>query len=228
MKQRVAEAKVSQFFGAGFPIRLHMRTDLHLARKMWHMGMGLLVVFIYMAGMSRSTAVLILSSVLGFDLMMEMARLRIPAVNERVMRLWGPFMRSCEANRVSGIPFYLASMVIAIGVFPAPIAVLSILYLALGDPIASLFGILYGHRGARMECGKSVIGTLAGVATCAVVTLVFLLGMQVSGGTLLALTLVGGLAGGMAELLPFELDDNFTIPVISGFALWLSFILLGV
>jgi len=36
--------------------------------------------------------------------------------------------------------------------------------------------------------------------------------------------LLGGFAGAVSELLPLELDDNFTIPVVSGFILWLGFI----
>jgi dolichol kinase len=43
----------------------------------------------------------------------------------------------------------------------------------------------------------------------------------------LILSLVGGIAGGTAELLPLEVDDNFSIPVVSGFVLWLTFIVLG-
>lgn len=215
-------------FPASFPVRLHLRTDLHLARKTWHMVMGLTIALIYLAGMSVGTAVLILGSVLGFDLLMETARLKIPAVNAKIIRAWGPFMRACEVNRMSGIPYYLSASLIAIGVFPKPVAVLSILFLAFGDPIASLFGLLYGHKSPRLASGKSLIGTSAGVITCAIVSFVFLSTLPISGSALAILTAVGGLAGGTAELIPLDMDDNFTIPVISGFVLWLAFILLGI
>src|SRR4051794_11191568 len=109
--KRVVEAKASQLYVAGIPVRLHVRSDLHLARKAWHMAMGLTIAFVYLAGMERTTAILILGSFLGLDLFMETARLRSPSLNDTVMRLWGPFMRNCEINRVSGIPFYLASTI---------------------------------------------------------------------------------------------------------------------
>jgi diacylglycerol kinase (CTP) len=210
-----------------FPVRLHLRSDLHLARKAWHMLMGLVIAYIYLSGMSRTTAVVTLGCILGWDLMMETARLRIPAFNEKIVRIWGPFMRSNEVHRLSGIPYYLSAAILAIGIFPKPIAVLSIIYLACGDPIASLFGILYGDKGKRFANGKSLIGTAAGVATCMLATFIFFKAMNVSDGTTLLLTLIGGLAGGAAELLPLEVDDNFSIPVVSGFVLWLAFILLG-
>ena len=217
-----------QYFGlSAIPIRLHMRTDLHLARKLWHMLMGLAIVSIYLSGMSRSTAVFTLGCVLGLDLLMETVRLRSPAINETILRYWGPLMRTNEIGRVSGIPYYLAAAILAIGIFPKPIAVLSILYLACGDPMASLFGVLYGKRSIKFPNGKSLVGTLAGVVTCGIATYVFLSGFGLSTSSVLILTALGGISGGTAELLPLEVDDNFSIPIVSGFVLWLSFIILG-
>lgn len=226
--KRLAEAKLNTLFASAIPVKLHLRNDLHLARKAWHMIMGCMMVAVYMSGMSRSTGVIILGTILGWDLLMETARLRIPSFNEKIMKIWGPFMRSCEVNRLSGIPYYISAAILAIGIFPQPIAVLSILYLACGDPIASIFGILYGDRSIRLKNGKSLIGTSAGVLTCALVTFFFLKGYHLPDATLFALVGIGGLAGGATELLPLEVDDNFSIPVVSGFVLWLSFILLGV
>jgi dolichol kinase len=215
------------FFPGVLPIRLHLRSDLHLMRKAWHVSMGCLIAFLYMSGVRAPTAVTILGSLLGFAIVMETLRLKMPVLNEKIMRVWGPFMRTSEVNRVSGMPFYISAAMIAIAIFPKPVAILSILYLACGDPIASVFGILYGHKSIRLASGKSLIGTAAGVVTCAVVTFLFTKTMPFSGAALFVLPLVGGLAGGLAELLPVDIDDNFTIPVVSGFVMWLTFILLG-
>jgi dolichol kinase len=207
---------------------LHLRSDLHLARKSWHMFMGCTIAFLFWSGMPVPTAVTVLGSILVWDICMETARLKIPSFNAKILRVWGPFMRTCEVNRLSAIPHYLAATILAIAIFPKPVAILSILYLACGDPIASLFGIVYGHKSFRFASGKSFIGTAAGVITCALVTLLFLQTLPVSYAHIVALTVVGGLAGGLAELVPLDVDDNFTIPVISGFVLWLTFILLGI
>lgn len=218
----------------GWMTTLHVRSDLHLARKAWHMIMGLFIVAVYMGGMSRSLGVLVLGFVLGVNLIVETARLKIPALNEKVIKMWGPLMRTCEMNRYSGTPYYIAAAIIAVGIFPQPIAALSIAFLAVGDPLASLFGILYGDKSVRFSNGKSLIGTAAGVIACAFVALVFLALMNHSGmmnlsqQQILILAAVGGLAGGGAELLPMEVDDNFAIPVVSGFVLWLAFIVMGI
>jgi dolichol kinase len=213
---------------------LHVRSDLHLARKAWHALMGLFMVGVYMAGLTRSQGVLVLGAFLGACLVVETARLRIPAFNEIVMKFWGPLMRSCEVNRYSGTPYYIASSLIAVGIFPKAIAALAIAFLAVGDPIASLFGILYGDKSIRFSNGKSLIGTAAGMFACAVVAFIFLQFMnqtqflELRFEHLLILSVIGGIGGGGAELLPMEVDDNFAIPIVSGFVLWLAFIGMGI
>jgi dolichol kinase len=209
--------------------RIQARTDLHLARKVWHATMGMVIVGIYLfSGMSRITAVTILASVLGLDLFMETLRLRSPRLNQAILKVWGPFIRKCEVNRISGIPFYVGAACLAIAIFPKEIAALSILLLAWGDPIASLFGILYGDRGPRFANGKSLVGTVAGVIACLMVASVFLGAYSFTAFEYLALVAVGGLTGGTAEMLPLEVDDNFSIPMVSGFSLWLAYIVLGI
>jgi len=185
-----------------------------------------------MLGLSRSFSVILLGTVLAFNLMVEMARLRSPSLNAMVIKLWGPLMRSCETHRFSGTPYYIASSIIAIGIFPKPIAVLSIAFLAVGDPLASLFGVMWGDKSVRFSNGKSLIGTAAGVIACAAVGLVFLQIMNSSNwlsltqNEILGVAILGGFAGGGAELLPMEVDDNFAIPVVSGFVLWLCFMVM--
>jgi dolichol kinase len=226
--KRADVVKLPTILGTAIPVRLHLRNDLHLARKSWHMFMGLMIAFIYVSGMDSMTAVMTLSFFLGLDLVLETARLHSPSMNEKILKVMGPLMRTSEVNRVSGVPYYLLATILAVAIFPKPVAVLSILYLACGDPIASLFGVLFGDRSYRFSNGKSLIGTAAGVLTCALVTFVFLRGMPMNEGSVVLLSIIGGLAGGTAELFPLDLDDNFTIPVISGFIVWVAFIAIGI
>jgi dolichol kinase len=215
------------------PGSLALRGDLHLARKLWHLSMGLLIVTIYSSGVQRWPGVVILSSFLGLSLLLEIARLKNPEINSKIMRFWGPIMRQSEATSLSGVPFYLASSALAVAIFPQPIAVLAILFLAVGDPMASVFGILYGNKSIRFRNGKSLIGTLAGVVSCALISHIYLNHLRSTGADLSVnqiwlMTWIGGLAGGAAEMVPLETDDNFAIPVISGMVLWFSFIFLGI
>ncbi|OFZ55643.1 MAG: hypothetical protein A2428_14925 [Bdellovibrionales bacterium RIFOXYC1_FULL_54_43] len=228
-KSRVAFPELDQSLNeVGALPRLHLRSELHIVRKIWHLTMGSLIAFIYLlSGMSSTAGMTIIGSLLAISLIVETARLRIPALNRRVLKIWAPFMRAHECSGPSAVPPYLLSTLIAIAIFPKPVAVLSILYLAYGDPIASLFGILYGDRSIRLPGGKSLIGTAAGTITCILVSFAFLKMLSFPDSSILAISVLGGLAGGTAELMPIDVDDNLSIPVISGFVLWLTFILFG-
>ncbi len=210
--------------------KLPVRSDLHLARKVWHMSMGLLVVLIYaLSGMSQSMGAFLLGIALTFFVVVESIRLMNPSFNEISIKVMKPFMRAKEVNQLSGAPYYLCAAMLSIGIFPKPIAVLSVLYLAFGDPIASLFGILFGDHGPKFANNrKSLIGTAAAVATCMLVTLFYMGSFGLSFALLALISVIGGIAGGFAEVLPLEVDDNFSIPLVSGFILWLAFIILGI
>ena len=208
--------------------RLRLRNDLHLARKFWHCGMGVGMALVYGLGTPKVACVMLLLSGLAFFMVAEYARLMFPRVNAFAIRVMGPIMRKNEVNRVSGTPFYVGSVLLSVAVFPKPIAILSILFLAVGDPISSVFGITWGDLGPRFGNGKSLIGTAAGMGICCLIAFGYLvfLGYSASASTLIALA--GGIAGGGAEMIPLEIDDNFSIPIVSGLALWVAFTFSGV
>lgn len=209
--------------------RFPMRNDLHLARKIWHAVTGSLMAGIYYIGLPKPVSIAVLGLLLATCLFMEVRRLRDPELNETLIRFLGPFMRRSEVTSVSGVPFYLISALLAVAIFPKPIAVVSILLLAWGDPIASIAGITLGDKTYRFKNGKSLAGTLAAVVACFFITYFFMSTLPDLGfHERLILALVGGVSGGTAELFPLEVDDNFAIPMISGFSIWLAFLVLGI
>ena len=208
--------------------RLKLRNDLHLARKIWHCGMGVFMALVYGIGLSKPISVTILLVFFVFATGFEYARLRVPSFNKIAIRVMGPLMRSHEVDKISGTPFYIGSVLLSIIIFPKMIAILSILFLAIGDPISSIFGILWGNLGPRFANGKSLIGTAAGMGICCIITFITMIMNSVSPGAAFLISLAGGLAGGGAEMLPLEIDDNFSIPIVSGLALWVTFLIFGV
>ena len=91
-----------------------------------------------------------------------------------------------------------------------PVAIAVLLFLALGDPVAALVGRrMPGFR----VFGKSPIGTLAFVGISMLVMWVLVTaGVAELQWALLAAAVVAGLV----ELAPIPLDDNLTVPLISG------------
>jgi diacylglycerol kinase (CTP) len=202
---------------------LHQRSDLHLARKIFHMSGGLVFLTPYLVfGFSREYMAALLGTGLAAVMSLEYARARWEWVNALSVKVMGPVMRQSEVNQLTGIPFYLASCLFAYLIFPRHVAVLSILYLAFGDPSSSFFGVLYGR--AKIFPNKSLQGTLGGFLVCLTVTGIYLFSQGFPADKILVLTMLGGFAGCVAELLPLNIDDNFSIPVVSGalmaLALW--------
>ncbi len=210
------------------PWRLKLRNDLHLARKFWHCGMGVSMALIYGLGITKPQAVTILLIAFVIFTGIEYARLNLPGLNNVAIKVMGPIMRKSEVDRISGTPFYVGSVLLSVIIFPKLIAILSILYLAFGDPISSIFGILWGDLGPRFSNGKSLIGTAAGMGICCVITFITMLMNSIPAGPAILIALAGGLAGGGAEMIPLEIDDNFSIPIVSGLALWVTFLIFGV
>jgi dolichol kinase len=93
--------------------------------------------------------------------------------------------------------------------FGRDIAVASLFFLAVGDPVASAVGQRWGRVRIRY---KTLEGSLAFfLFSCA--------GGAILGSTVLSLGLsaiiAGALLAALAELLSFHLDDNLTIPLAS-------------
>lgn len=173
-------------------------------------------------GCSRQMMAAALGTLLAVAMSVEYSRARWEWFNSIAIRVMGPVMRDTEVNQLTGIPFYMASCLFAFLIFPHHVTVLSIMYLAFGDPSSSFFGVLYGKN--KIFPNKSLQGTLGGFIVCAVVTLIYLVTQNIDPGKILVLSLLGGFAGSVAELLPLNIDDNFAIPVVSGalmaLALW--------
>jgi diacylglycerol kinase (CTP) len=131
----------------------------------------------------------------------------------------------------SGTFYYAFGTWISIFLFPKSIAILSILYLAIGDPVASIFGIQFKTESflglkVRLRTGKSLIGTLAASLLCGTLTYYILNYYTfLPSIIILIISVVGGLSAGIAEtIIPIfvPIDDNFIIPIVSGFSLWFT------
>lgn len=198
------------------------RSDLHLARKAFHVSGAVMLLTPYLfLGFTKENMAAVLGTVLALVMGVEYARARWEWVNSAAVWAMGPVMRDTEVNQLTGIPFYMASCLFAYLIFPRHIAVLSILYLAFGDPSSSFFGVLYGRN--KIFPNKSLQGTLGGFFVCAVVSAIYLFWQDFDREKILLLSLLGGFAGSVAELLPLNVDDNFAIPVVSGALMCLAF-----
>jgi dolichol kinase len=142
----------------------------------------------------------------------ELLRLRgrpVPVLSTFTLAMSRPEERS---HLIAKPIFLAAGIIITLVLFPRNIAYASIVIPAIGDPIAAYVGSRFGRRRVG---SRSWEGFVAG--TCAVyVPTVFIISP--------ILGAVGSVVGMLMELTGI-FDDNLTIPLGSGVAMWVAMML---
>jgi dolichol kinase len=159
-------------------------------------------------------AVAVLALMAAVSALVDIERWRGSAAGRLIDEWCGFMLRTHERHggrrvpRLTGATWMLISAVLTFAIFPREVAVAAFTMLIVCDTAAALVGRRFG----RIRFGprrKSVEGSLAffvsGVVVAALVPeLPMLAGIA------------GALAATLAEALPYELDDNFSIPLTAG------------
>ncbi|KYG67118.1 hypothetical protein AZI86_08900 [Bdellovibrio bacteriovorus] len=207
------------------PVDLKKRSDIHYARKIWHMSavFTMFLGYIFMPP-ALSMTVLVVAWVLfvPFDFL----RHKYPALNDWAIHAFKPIMRQSEIKKLAGTTYLLTGVLIVDVIFPRPVVALTLLFLAFADPIASYFGILYGKD--KIFGHKSMQGFMAAFFVCTGLTFLFLLYHNYLIDRIVIVSLFAGLVGAFAELIPIgKLDDNLTLPLMSATGLTILFYFFG-
>ena len=201
---------------------LYAEHDIHLPRRFWHIGTGILGFTLYRAlGIPPQTMGAALFLLSGIIFVGEFFRLRYPALNSQVVRTLGVFMRDTEWSTYSGLPFYSLGCALSLLLFEENIAHLSLFFLIFIDPIAGCFGVMFGKN--KIAFGKSLEGFLAGLMVGFVTAWMYCL-VALGGpldGRVFIFSFCAGCIGACAELFSFAFDDNLTLPLFSGVGLTL-------
>ncbi len=210
-----------QNYDSSFEKVLHKRSDLHILRKVWHIATGSTGLYLFLKT-SQDTQlwafIALAIALMGF--VGDIARSRFPAMNKMVLTVMGPLMRRSERDGMSGLPFYALGVSLALFFYKRDIAILSIMFLVFSDPLSSFFGVLYGKD--KIMPNKSLQGAVAGFFTCYLITLFYAMNTSAVGTHLLIFSVAAGVIGALSELVSaFNIDDNLTIPVLSGLGMTL-------
>ena len=178
-------------------------------RRLFHIGAGsiLPVVGIFVPWM----AIVIGSGLVTLtSLSLDLARFRTPYLNRLFLRWLAPFLKSDEAFKITGATYLLIATFLCFLVLRQEIAVMALLFLALGDPVAGLVG---GRTPGPRIFGKSPGGTAAFIlVSLAVVAVLTASGVIQYHWALVA----GAVLAALVEVAPIPVDDNLTIPLVSG------------
>lgn len=141
--------------------------------------------------------------------------IRLPVVSKIIETTERPDV--IENTPGKGAMMFLIGALLSLLIFSnVKIACASILILALGDGVSTIVGVKVGRHKIFYNRAKSWEGTLAGFAL-ALAGALALVPYQIA--------LAGSLAGMFIESLPLKIDDNFSMPLFSAFAMSMAFYL---
>lgn len=206
-------------------LELKKRSDIHWARKLWHMS-SVFAMFIAYTYLPEVVSFIILAVAIVICLPIDFLRLRYAAFNDWIVHALKPIMRTSEIHKIAGTTFLLSGVGIVVLLFPRPIVSLTLLFLAFADPLASFIGIKYGKD--KIFGHKSIQGFMAAFVVCTICTMIFLSTHNMPLDRIIVVSLLAGLIGALSELIPIgKLDDNFTLPLMSSMGLYILFSLFG-
>ena len=161
-----------------------------------------------MAAVNRPFTVLFLMfGTLGYTFMeyLRLSGVKVPVISS----LTSMASRSRDIGRFVMGPVTLGlGALLALLLYPSPVAAIAIYALAFGDGFASLVGKIFGKVRPSFLYGKSVEGSLA----C--FTAVLISAYAVSGSVYIAL--IAAFTAMVVEALPLEDYDNLALPVTVG------------
>ena len=185
-------------------------------RKLLHIASILIPLGVWL--LPRPVAIALLLATTLLALLVEWSRLRVRWVRYHFLRRTRTLLRTHERRRWAGATFMAIAYLLALLVFPKPIAVAAMLFNGLGDAAAALVGRRFGRH--RLRSGKSWEG--AGAALVVTLGIGLLMpGIPVAGAV------VGAVAATMLELAALPPDDNLWITLGGGAGLWVGTILSG-
>jgi len=179
-------------------------------RKLFRL-VGLLFPALYLWTSKEVTFAVALALLILF-LCLEGLRFRRAAVNEALLRYGSSILRESERTRLTAITWFLLSVPPAVLLFTREVAVSAWLFFLFGDVAAELVGIRWGRT---RVLGKTLEGSLACLVTCFILGLVVWARLDVP----LSAVAAGAFVATVVELLPLPLNDNFTVPLLTGLAM---------
>lgn len=174
-----------------------------LIRKLIHFSSSLIPLsYIFL---DKKIVLVFTTSLFILFLTVEFMRFKIPKFKKLFKKIFGKMLKKEEEKKITGATWLMLSFTLCILIFKKEIAILSLLFVSISDTIASIGGKLFGkHR--LMD--KTLEGSILFFISAFIITLFFKINIY--------LKLFSSFAGTIAEIIPFPLDDNIFIPLVTG------------
>ncbi len=162
--------------------------------------------------LSKAALVTFIGVVLAIFFFTDLIRI----INKRVNRFFFKDIRKNfvifkdkEAIRISSITLFLFGCFLSFLLFEQRIAFTAITFLIFGDLSAKILGLAYGKH---KILNKTLEGSLAHFIACVVLGYIIHLYLNIPLGLIFA----GAASATLIEAVPFNVDDNLSVPVVTG------------
>jgi len=183
-----------------------------LLRKLTHLFAFIIPGAYIFFQMSRGLVLSILIPVALGMIIIDIARLRDWKLWRLLRKIISPIIRkSEERGDFTGATYILATACLAIALFSRPVAALAMAFIIAGDPASALIGRKFGRHKFR---SKSLEGSLAFLIAAVVIALIM-------PGVPLTVKFIGAVIATITEAVSFRVDDNATVPLVSGLVMTL-------
>lgn len=182
-----------------------------LFRKAIHLFTSIFPLLYISSFGNKSSILFLLVSLTIFSISLEILRNRNKLLEIAFNRSFSFMLREEEKKgQVTGATWLLVSFITTISIFSKDIAFPAMIFLTIGDSSAAVIGKLLpvGPIGS-----KHISGSIAGFLFSFLV--VFYLNQNIS----ILVLFIGAFVAMFIELIPLRVNDNLTIPIISGFAM---------
>jgi dolichol kinase len=145
-------------------------------------------------------------------LAIDVLRLQERRVRRLFRDFFGGMLRDHEESGLLGSTYLLLAALLAVDLFPRPVAAAALGFTVLGDGFAAIVGRAWGRKPVFRKTAEGAAGGLLACLAWAA----FLAG---TGHLPWGVAVAGAVVASLAELLPIPLDDNLAMTLFAGYTM---------
>ncbi len=183
-----------------------------LARKAIHLSNMIIPLSYYYFFKDKIDMIIVLAFFLIFCFFIEINRKNNPKLSNFFSNWFHFMMRKKEKKgEITGATWVFVGALFTILLVPDPFNIISLLFLSIGDTFAAIIGIKYPY----IKLGrKTLSGSIAGFVACLSIGLIIDIPVAYN------IIILGAFMAMLIELLPLPINDNVSIPIVSGSSMY--------
>lgn len=180
-----------------------------IIRKATHLGALIVPAGYYVLQLDKSQMLSIMIPISLLMFVIDIARLRNWKFwTKFASKILSPIIREHEMKGdFTGASYILMSFCLTIALFSKPIAVTAISFIIVGDSFAALLGRRFGRK--KIYRNKTIAGSIGCLLSMLIVAILV---PDID----LTVAIFGAFIGTFFEAYSFGVDDNVTVPILSG------------